>query len=114
MEEGKEMSQEMKDCIDKCMKCARTCDETIVHCLEMGGAHAEKKHVLLLVDCARVCKTAAKLLMHDSEFHPLQCGVCERICRACADECMRFEESFMRDCARICGECADSCKKMSG
>ena len=41
-------SPEMQECIRNCLECARTCTETIAHCLTMGGPHAAADHIALL------------------------------------------------------------------
>lgn len=107
------MSSQMKNCIENCFDCARICQETIVHCLKMGGRHAEAKHILLLMDCSKVCTTAGKLMLHNSDFYSEQCAVCADICDTCADDCEEFEDKFMKKCVKTCRDCADSCRKMS-
>lgn len=48
-------SQEMQQCIDNCLNCHSLCLQTVGHCLEMGGKHAEAAHILMLLDCAEIC-----------------------------------------------------------
>jgi hypothetical protein len=43
---------EMQECIDNCTQCHNICVETIDHCLEMGGKHADTAHIRILQDCA--------------------------------------------------------------
>ncbi len=40
----------MRACIDECHSCHDSCTETVTHCLEMGGDHAEPNHICLLLD----------------------------------------------------------------
>jgi hypothetical protein len=108
------ISQEMKECAQICRDCSDTCTETIGHCLEIGGPHAERSHITLLALCAEICGTSAKALLMGSELHEHTCRACAAICEACADDCETMEEDFMKECAKVCRRCADSCREMSG
>lgn len=108
-----QMSQEMQACITNCLDCHRTCLETVSHCLEMGGPHAEARHVRLLLDCAQICTTSADFMLRASEFHPQTCGVCADVCERCAEDCERFDDDFMQACAAACRRCAESCRHMA-
>src|SRR5450830_1628598 len=52
----------MRSCIQECTNCHGICVETITHCLEMGGKHAEAAHIRLLLDCAEICQTSANFI----------------------------------------------------
>jgi hypothetical protein len=110
------VSQEMQNCINECLSCHAVCLETINHCLQMGGKHAEPKHIVLLQDCAQICLTSADFMLRGSNFHAQTCGVCAAICNACADECESIADGaeFMQRCADACRRCAESCRQMSG
>lgn len=112
-----ERSQEMQTCIDNCQDCHAVCIETISHCLEMGGQHADPVHIGLLTDCAQICMTSADFMLRMSDYHPQVCGVCADICEACAKSCESLAtgdaEEFMKRCADICRKCAESCRKMA-
>jgi hypothetical protein len=112
-----ERSREMQECLDNCLNCHTVCLETIHHCLEMGGEHAEARHISLLHDCAEICMTSAHFLIGMSDFHPQTCGVCADICDACADSCEKLASGdaadFMQRCVDICRRCAESCRRMA-
>jgi hypothetical protein len=38
-------SSEMEDCIKNCSDCHDVCLETVTHCLQKGGRHAEVQHI---------------------------------------------------------------------
>ena len=80
----------MRACIQECQNCHNVCTETIAHCLEMGGDHAEPNHIRLLLDCAEICQTSANFMLRMSEFHGQTCGVCAEVCERCAEDCERF------------------------
>lgn len=106
---------ETKACVDACLDARRACIETAVHCLTLGGRHAEMQHMGLLVDCAMVCQTAADFLMRGSDLHALTCSTCAVVCRKCADECARFPgDDALSDCAKACRRCAEECEAMAG
>lgn len=108
-------SPSMQTCIDNCTECHRICLETVVHCLQRGGRHAEAAHVLLLLDCAQICATSADFMTRGSKHHHLTCGTCAEICTACAEACeaMGADDPQMKLCADICRRCAESCRKMA-
>lgn len=108
-------STRMQACIDDCLRCYSTCETTIAHCLDMGGAHAEPAHIRLLSDCARICLVAADFMVRQSAFHAQVCGLCAEICRECAADCERIDRSdpAMARCAAECRTCAESCEAMA-
>jgi hypothetical protein len=106
---------EANGCIEACLDARRACVETAMHCLELGGQHAEPRHIGLLADCVLICQTAADFLLRGSDLHPLTCNACAIICRKCADDCGRFPgDDAMTDCAKACRKCAEECETMAG
>ena len=111
---GHQMSAEMKECIQRCLDCYRTCVETATYCLQQGGRHAEARHMRVLLDCAELCRTSADFMLRGSEFHGRICGVCAEVCERCAQECERFgDDAQMRACAEACRRCAEACRRMA-
>lgn len=112
-----ERSQEMQECIDSCQNCHTICLETISHCLQMGGDHAEATHIRLLQDCVQICAASADFMLRGSDYHPQVCGVCADVCDACAESCENLAsgegEDLMQRCADICRRCAESCRRMA-
>lgn len=108
------ISSKMRECIQACNTCHNICLETITHCLEMGGKHAEAAHIRLMLDCAEICQTSANFMLRLSEFHTRTCGVCAEVCEHCAQDCERFtDDQMMQQCAQACRSCAKSCREMS-
>lgn len=102
----------MAACADACLACYRVCTEMVFgHCLEMGGEHAAKRHVTLMVTCAEVCRTAAHLLLIGSQSHQRLCAECAEICEQCAADCERLGD--MEACVAACRACAESCRAMA-
>ena len=114
-QEMTEARPELDRCIRDCLDCARSCYETISHCLELGGEHAASGHIKALLDCAQMCESAAAFMARSSELHPKVCGVCAEACERCAEECERFpDDEMMAECAQICRQAAESCRTMAG
>ena len=112
---GRQISEEMQQCIQNCQQCHSTCLETISYCLEKGGKHAETGHIRLLMSCAEICQTSADFMLIGSDLHPRVCGVCADVCEQCAASCGNFgDDKQMQACADICRRCAQTCRKMSG
>ena len=105
----------MHECINNCTNCHNICMETVMHCLQMGGKHAEAVHIRLLLDCAEICATSANFMLRGSDLHPRTCAVCAEACERCADDCERIgpDDQMMQRCAEMCRRCADSCRRMA-
>ena len=111
---GGAISKEMQQCITDCLDCYANCESTVQHCLELGGPHAEPRHIGLLLDCAEICRTSADLMLRGSEHSGHVCGVCADICQACEASCRRVgDDETMRKCADSCRRCAESSQRMA-
>lgn len=111
----KELSADMRKCLDHCSECHRICLETVAHCIRMGGKHVQPEHLLLMLDCIAICEASMQFLSRGSGFHAKTCGVCAEVCRACADSCQKLSEGddVMQRCADVCRHCAEHCRKMA-
>jgi hypothetical protein len=109
------ISTEMRHCIEECTRCHAICLETVGHCLELGGKHADPAHIRLLLDCAEICQTSADFMLRGSDLHQRTCAVCAEVCQACAEDCERLAggDKMMKDCAEQCRRCAESCESMA-
>ena len=110
-----ELDEKMKQCIEDCSDCGRTCLETSSYCLNQGGDHAETEHINLLKDCAETCKLSENLMLRASDHANDICIICSEICDECARSCEKVDpkDDQMIECASICRQCADSCRNMS-
>lgn len=107
-------SSDMQRCIDHCTQCHAICLETLAHCLNKGGEHANPAHIALLSACADICRTSADTMLRGADVHVHTCAACAEICRRCAADCERFgDDEQMRRCAQACRACADSCAAMA-
>ena len=110
------ISDAMHECIENCSQCHDVCLETVVHCLERGGAHAAPEHIRALLDCAQACDTSRDFMLRGSDLHAAVCGVCADACERCAESCEAIGagDDVMQNCAEICRRCAASCRSMAG
>jgi hypothetical protein len=110
-----QVSREMQQCVDECVRCHAICVTTVRHCLELGGRHADPAHIMLLLDCAEICQTSADFMLRISDRHQLTCRSCADICRACAGECERMAggDQVMQQCTEQCRSCQHSCERMA-
>jgi len=108
------ISPEMQKCIDACTRCAAICLETMHHCLHLGGKHADPEHIVLLADCAAICRTSADAMLRGSAHSGHICAACAEICTACEASCRSMgDDEMMKKCADECRRCAESCKRMA-
>lgn len=109
------LDERMRACIQECQTCHEVCTETVTHCLQMGGEHAEPTHIRLMLDCTEICQTSANFMLRMSDFQSQTCEVCAEICERCAEDCERFtDDKMMQQCAETCRNCAQSCREMAG
>jgi hypothetical protein len=108
------LSTEMQRCVDDCLECHSICLETIEHCLQKGGNHADPKHIRLLRDCAEICQTTANFMLAGPDLHGRTCAVCAEACQRCAESCEQLaNDDMMKQCVEVCRRCAESCKVLA-
>lgn len=109
------MTEEMRRCIENCLRCLADCTENQMHCLMMGGDHAAPRHQKLLADCAQACLTSADFMLRMSDYHHEYCRICADLCRACGDDCERLAsgDKTMLQCVESCRECEQTCRDMA-
>lgn len=106
------LSDEMKACVEECLRCYSVCLGTAMHhCLEAGGEHVAPAHFRLMMACAEICRTSAHFMLIGTPHHKHTCGECAEICEECAVDCERLDG--MEECAQACRRCAESCRKMA-
>lgn len=84
------MDEDLSTCIDDCLRCYRTCIDTVVkRGLAEEASRIEAKQIRLVLTCAEMCRTAAHLMLLRSPHHRQLCEGCAAICSECARECGR-------------------------
>jgi hypothetical protein len=107
------MTKEMQDCVDACMSCHTTCEETMSSCLQMGG-QAQMQIMRTLMDCAEMTRMCADMMMRRSPMAAEMCALCARACEMCAEACMSMpDDPQMMRCADACRRCAKTCRTMA-
>lgn len=111
----KNMTDEMQISIQNCSVCHQVCVQTMVHCIEKGGAHVAPEHLKQLIDCAEICSVSANFMTRNAELYPSVCRICADICESCATSCEQLggNDDVLESCAEICRRCAESCQKMA-
>jgi hypothetical protein len=105
----------MSGAINAALHCHATCVQTIQHCLQKGGRHAEASHISILTDCAQICVTSADFMLRESQLHAQVCGVCADACEACAKSCQTMnDDDMMQACIDACNRCAQECRHLAG
>jgi hypothetical protein len=108
------VEESVEQCLQDCLDCHAVCLQTITHCLQKGGPHAEARHIRLLQDCAEACQTAAGFMTRLSSLHPVICAAAAEIADSCAQSCDQFpDDPHMRTCAEICRTTAASCRRLA-
>lgn len=46
------LTDELRQCVQRCSDCHDSCLATFAYCVELGGEHASPAHVRALLDCA--------------------------------------------------------------
>ncbi len=110
------MTAEMETCIQACTDCARSCAETVDHCLQLGGKHAAAPHIKRLLDCVQSCQLSVELMTRGSDMSGRMCALCAEFCDLCAEDCERMADGdeTMKRCAETCRSCAEACRAMAG
>lgn len=109
------ISDGLHECIERCSDCHDLCLETMMHCLQQGGKHAEADHLRTLLDCAQACDASRDFMLRGSALHHETCRVCADACERCAKSCEQIrDDEQMRRCAEECRRCAESCREMAG
>ena len=111
---NRQMNNDMQRCIQECLTCHSACLATVPYCLQLGGQHAEQRHIGLLLDCAEICQTSANFMLRGSDLHTRICAICAEVCDRCAQDCERMgNDAQMQACADACRRCAASCRRMA-
>lgn len=108
------LTEDIRRCVQACMECAALCHQTVMHCLEMGGRHAQPLHIRHLLDCAELNQSHASILLRGGRRDHLVQSMIE-IASDCAASCDQFVDDVdMRDCAASCRRCVEACRPLLG
>lgn len=98
------------------LECFAVCNETVAHCLDLGGKHASRDHIATLLDCADACAQMVASMARQSPLHAQVAELCAQACERCAESCERIgaDDPVMQRCAEVCRRCAEECRRMAG
>jgi hypothetical protein len=106
------LSRQAREAISALQHCSATCSSmAMIHCLELGGAHARPQHLRLMLDCAGFCAFTAEALGRKSQFHTRFAALCSEVCETCGKDCAALGQ--MDDCVQACRDCAALCRGLA-
>ncbi|WP_433224396.1 four-helix bundle copper-binding protein [Microtetraspora malaysiensis] len=113
-QEGK-ITAEMQRCIDKCMEVHSCCEQTMTHCLQRGGKHADMAMMGALMDCSDMTRICGDMMMRQSPMAMEMASLCARAADKCAEMAMSMSDGdpMMQKCANTCHEFVQMARKMS-
>ena len=105
--------EKYKTCIDACYNCAIACDHCASEDLNETDVKMLAECIRLDRECSAVCRSAAHIMSMGGKFTKEFCGLCAKVCEACAVECEKHQNmEHCKACAEQCRKCAEECKKM--
>jgi hypothetical protein len=107
------ISEMIQRFIDASISCAVECERCAKECLKDDGDDGLPMRCIGLTrQCSAVCRGASELVTIGGEYSSLLFDACARICKACAEECEKYQGEHFEYCARECRACIDECKKI--
>ena len=123
-QDSRTLTQEWKDCIAACFRCAQTCEECSDDMIGMGGRQGEiplemplmERCIRLCRECAEICAMSGRWMSRMSPLAHKLCGLCAEVCDQCAEACEEHapHHALCGPCAQECRRCAEMCRLMSG
>ena len=108
------MSKQMQECVEACLACHSTCEETMSYCLQQGG-QMDAQIMRALMDCSDTTRMCADMMMRRSPISTEMCALCARACDLCAEACRTMpDDAQLTKCAESCHKCAEMCRTMAG
>ena len=112
------MTQEWKECIAECFRCAQTCEECGDDMIGMdhtGDRQLMEQCIRLCRECADISAMAGRWMSRLSPLSDRLCRWCAEISDACAEVCEQHapHHAACGPCAQECRRCADRCRRMS-
>ena len=95
----------------KLAECVHACNDCFNACLEENDVKMMKECIGLDRECAIICGTTLELIHANGHFMKEILSLCEKTCRACANECGKFPQKHCQECAKICDECTKVCNE---
>lgn len=108
----------LSDAIAAIVACADACTACADACLAEDMVDDLRRCIRLNLDCVDACRTAASVLLRQTDPDPEVVGAvvraCEQACRSCGDECEQHADmhEHCRVCAEACRRCEEACQQV--
>jgi hypothetical protein len=102
-----------QSCVEYCQQCAAVCEQCLAACLKEENPLMMMGCIRLDMECISVCRTAAQLIILESNHANAVCQLCADVCSACAEECEKHNIDHCIKCAAMCRDCAAECMSMA-
>ena len=96
--------------VHKLAECVYLCNNCFSACVEEDGMEMMKECIRLDKECAQICAATLVEVYPGSRFKREILTLCANACRACGQECAKFEQAHCQDCAKACQACAEACE----
>lgn len=103
-------TKQFQACIDACQQCIQVCNECLY---AMAGKESPNDCPKCCIECVEACEQCVRAMARQSKYLTRYCGICEEICRWCADQCGEHSHDHCQRCAEACRKCADHCGSMA-
>ena len=113
---GRDISNPLVECIERCFSCAQTCTACADASLAEDAIEPLRRCIRLDLDCADICITTGTIASRRTETSEqvlLQLlELCANICQICAEECEEHaaHHEHCKICAAECRRCEESCR----
>ncbi|GLW96590.1 four-helix bundle copper-binding protein [Microtetraspora sp. NBRC 16547] len=106
MKQEKKITPEMQKCIDRCMEVHSICEQTMTHCLQQGGKHADMAMMGALMDCSDMTRMCGDMMMRQSPMAMDLAAMCAQAADRCAEMATSVGggDPMMKKCADACRE----------
>lgn len=114
---GRNISNSLAECVERCFSCAQSCTACADACLAEDMVDKLRRCIRLDLDCADICMTTgavASRRTETSEQVVLQLlEICANVCQRCAEECEEHasQHKHCKICAAECRLCEESCRR---
>ena len=103
---------DFQKCIDACLSCAALCNYCAAACLKEKDVKMMTACIQNDMECAAICYAAEQLMSLGSDKSKAICQLCAEMCKICADECSKHDNTHCQECAAACRKCAEECGKI--
>lgn len=100
-------TEKIEEATRLCRACAAASDRCAYGLLDNAASDEIVNCIRKCLDCATICRATATVLARGSGIASDMCRVCLEACLRCETECERIDNELTRDCAKACVGCED-------